>query len=51
MILLKFPNLWNLINALIKNKFENIYLSVSYDTMINHVHQNHTTLQLKLQNN
>jgi hypothetical protein len=32
-------------------KIENIYLSVSYDTMRNHVHQNHNTLQQKLQNN
>jgi hypothetical protein len=30
LILLKFQNIWNLINLFIK-KYENIYLSVSYD--------------------
>jgi hypothetical protein len=31
LILLKFQNLWNLINVLIKKSYENIHLSVSYD--------------------
>jgi hypothetical protein len=30
-ILLKFQNLWNLINVLIRKKYENIYLNVSHD--------------------
>jgi hypothetical protein len=31
LILLKFQNLWNLINVFIKNNCENIYLSVFYE--------------------
>jgi len=31
LILLKFQNLRNLINVLIKKNYENIYLSVSYE--------------------
>jgi hypothetical protein len=30
-MLLKFQNLWNLINVLTKKFYENIYLNVSYD--------------------
>jgi hypothetical protein len=28
---LKFQNLWDPLNVLVKNIYENIYLSVSYD--------------------
>jgi hypothetical protein len=31
LILLKFQNLWNLINLFQKTNYENVHLSVSYD--------------------
>jgi hypothetical protein len=31
LILLKFHNLWNLLNVFMKTNYENIYLNVSYD--------------------
>jgi hypothetical protein len=31
LILLRFQNLWNLINVFIKKFYENVYINVSYD--------------------